>query len=150
MRAPHDAGNAAAPRTDTHSLERAIGLLRELATRKRTGWPLGEMAMRCQLEKGATRRLLAGLEREQQCQQRLDILKPTELRGPMEQLARAADVRLPVVLRHPVTARRTLYADPITQVFVERLSDHDEARMCCSQQAAIRPMCTATGSNQAT
>ncbi|SDD31758.1 IclR family transcriptional regulator [Paraburkholderia lycopersici] len=58
------------PRSGTQSLERAICLLRELASRNRAGWRLGELAARCEIDKGSAHRLLACLIRERLVEQR--------------------------------------------------------------------------------
>lgn len=50
--------------TGTQTLERSTRLLRELATRPRVGWGLTELALRCELDKGTTHRMLQGLVRE--------------------------------------------------------------------------------------
>jgi DNA-binding IclR family transcriptional regulator len=65
--APDDSSR---PRSGTQSLERAIGLLRELASRNRAGWRLGELAARCSIDKGSAHRLLACLIRERLVEQR--------------------------------------------------------------------------------
>lgn len=61
---------AGRPRSGTQSLERAICLLRELASRNRAGWRLGELAARCGIDKGSAHRLLACLIRERLVEQR--------------------------------------------------------------------------------
>ncbi len=61
---------AASQRTGTQSLERAVLVLRELATHGKFGWGLGEIAERCGLDRGTTHRLLACLVRERLVQQR--------------------------------------------------------------------------------
>jgi DNA-binding IclR family transcriptional regulator len=48
----------------TQSIERAVTILRVLATRERFGWGLTELATACQLKKATTHRILARLERE--------------------------------------------------------------------------------------
>lgn len=48
----------------TQSIERAVTVLRVLATRERFGWGLTELATACQLKKATTHRILARLERE--------------------------------------------------------------------------------------
>ncbi|CAG9274428.1 DNA-binding transcriptional regulator, IclR family [Paraburkholderia unamae] len=65
--APDEAGR---PRSGTQSLERAVCLLRELASRNRAGWRLGELAARCGIDKGSAHRLLACLVRERLVEQR--------------------------------------------------------------------------------
>jgi DNA-binding IclR family transcriptional regulator len=54
----------------TQSIERAALLLRELSTRARTGWRLTDLAERCSLDRGTTRRMLACLVRERLALQR--------------------------------------------------------------------------------
>ena len=66
-----DAGHAPL-RSGTQSLERAICLLRELASRNRAGWRLGDLAARCGIDKGSAHRLLACLIRERLVEQRPD------------------------------------------------------------------------------
>ena len=48
----------------TQSIERAVTVLRMLATRERFGWGLTELAAACNLKKATTHRILARLERE--------------------------------------------------------------------------------------
>ena len=48
----------------TQSIERAVTLLRVLATREHFGWGLTELATTCQLNKATTHRILARLQRE--------------------------------------------------------------------------------------
>jgi DNA-binding IclR family transcriptional regulator len=67
---PADFEETARPRSGTQSLERAICLLRELASRNRAGWRLGELAARCGIDKGSAHRLLACLIRERLVEQR--------------------------------------------------------------------------------
>lgn len=67
---PADIEEAARPRSGTQSLERAICLLRELASRNRAGWRLGELATRCGIDKGSAHRLLSCLIRERLVEQR--------------------------------------------------------------------------------
>lgn len=57
-------------RTGTQSVERAISLLRELATHGTAGWGLWDLADRCGLDRGTTHRLLACLVRERLVHQR--------------------------------------------------------------------------------
>lgn len=54
----------------TQSIERAVLLLRELSARARTGWRLTDLAERCGLDRGTTRRMLACLVRERMAVQR--------------------------------------------------------------------------------
>ena len=53
---------------------------------------------------------------------RLNMLNPAELKDSVAELAKAPDVFHPVVLQHPRTGRKSLYADPTTLVSVEGLS----------------------------
>lgn len=48
----------------TQSIERAVTVLRVLATREHFGWGLTELAATCRLNKATTHRILARLERE--------------------------------------------------------------------------------------
>jgi DNA-binding IclR family transcriptional regulator len=48
----------------TQSIERAVTVLRVLATRERFGWGLTELATACKLKKATTHRILSRLERE--------------------------------------------------------------------------------------
>lgn len=50
--------------TGTQTLERGARILKELATRPRVGWGLTELALRCELDKATTHRILKGLVRE--------------------------------------------------------------------------------------
>jgi DNA-binding IclR family transcriptional regulator len=52
------------PRSGTQTLERSIRLLKLIASRGRFGWRLSDLAEYCQMSKGTTHRLLAGLIRE--------------------------------------------------------------------------------------
>lgn len=61
---------AASRRTGTQSIERAILVLRELATHGKFGWGLGELAARCGLDRATTHRILGCLVRERMVQQR--------------------------------------------------------------------------------
>jgi alpha-ketoglutarate-dependent taurine dioxygenase len=54
---------------------------------------------------------------------RLAIMNATELKGKSEEMARAPDVFHPVVLQHPVTGKKALYADPTTLVSIDGLSE---------------------------
>lgn len=57
-------------RHGTQSIERAVNILREVATRNRFGWGLWGIAERCELDRGTTHRILACLVREGLLQQR--------------------------------------------------------------------------------
>jgi len=57
-------------RSGTQSIGRAIALLREVAARGHFGWQLGDLAVRCGLDKGTTHRMLAHLKRERMVTQR--------------------------------------------------------------------------------
>lgn len=57
-------------RTGTQSIERAMLVLREVATRGQFGWALGELAARCGIDRTTTHRILACLKRERMVQQR--------------------------------------------------------------------------------
>ncbi|MGE0804953.1 MAG: IclR family transcriptional regulator [Burkholderiaceae bacterium] len=61
---PPNLGAAPATRRGTQSLERAIGLLRELSTRLTGGWTLTELATQCGLDRGTAHRMLDCLIRE--------------------------------------------------------------------------------------
>jgi len=64
---------------------------------------------------------------------RFEIMSPTELKDPDSEQAKRMralpDVRHPVVLAHPVTGRKALYADPTTLVSIEGLSEEENARI---------------------
>ena len=57
-------------RRGTQSIERAVLILREIATHGRFGWGLWDIAERCGLDRGTTHRILACLVREGLLQQR--------------------------------------------------------------------------------
>jgi DNA-binding IclR family transcriptional regulator len=57
-------------RSGTQSIERAIGLLREISTRGQFGWQLSDLAARCQLGKSTAHRMLLCLVRERLVSQR--------------------------------------------------------------------------------
>jgi DNA-binding IclR family transcriptional regulator len=68
-------------RRGTQSIERAIGLLREISARGQFGWQLSDLAARCQLGKSTAHRMLVCLVRE-----RLVSQRPTDrhyMPGPM-------------------------------------------------------------------
>lgn len=71
---------------------------------------------------------------------RLGIMNAAELKDKVKELAQAPDVTHPVVLRHPVTGRRALYADPTTLVSIDGLSEADNAR--------VLPMLFAAGGDE--
>ena len=60
----------AGPRSGTQSIERAIGLLREISARGQFGWQLSDLAARCQLGKSTAHRMLICLVRERLVSQR--------------------------------------------------------------------------------
>ncbi|CAG4899940.1 TauD/TfdA dioxygenase family protein [Paraburkholderia gardini] len=60
---------------------------------------------------------------------RLAIMNATELKGKFDELSRTPDVRHPVVLEHPLTGRKALYADPTTLVSIDGLSEEENARI---------------------
>lgn len=60
---------------------------------------------------------------------RLAIMNATELKGKFDELSRAPDVRHPVVLEHPLTGRKALYADPTTLVSIDGLTEAENARI---------------------
>ena len=59
-----------AARSGTQSIERAVHLLRNLATRGRHGWGLWDLAARCGLSRATTHRILSCLVRERLAQRR--------------------------------------------------------------------------------
>ena len=59
-----------AERSGTQSIERAVQVLRALATRGRHGWGLWDLAARCGLSRATTHRILACLVRERLAQRR--------------------------------------------------------------------------------
>jgi taurine dioxygenase len=64
---------------------------------------------------------------------RFAIMSPTELKDPDSEQAKRMralpDVRHPVVLTHPHTGRKALYADPTTLVSIDGLSEEENARI---------------------
>jgi len=66
-------------------------------------------------------------------EKRLAILNPLELQDKNSEqfkaMASLPDAHHPVVLEHPVTGRKALYADPTTLVAVEGLSEEENARV---------------------
>jgi alpha-ketoglutarate-dependent taurine dioxygenase len=60
---------------------------------------------------------------------RLTIMNAAELKGSAAELAKAPDVFHPVVLQHPKTGRKSLYADPTTLVSIEGLSPAENDRV---------------------
>ncbi|WP_459615913.1 IclR family transcriptional regulator [Bordetella sp. 2513F-2] len=61
---------AAGEHGGTQSIERALRILRELASRGEFGWRLSDLAARCEMDKGTAHRVLACLAREHFVQQR--------------------------------------------------------------------------------
>lgn len=60
---------------------------------------------------------------------RLAIMNATELKGKFNELAQAPDVCHPVVLEHPISHCKALYADPTTLVSISGLSEEENARI---------------------
>ena len=62
---------------------------------------------------------------------RMALLNALELKGTEQgkQMAQLPDVHHPLVLTHPITGRKALYADPTTLVEIEGLSEADNARV---------------------
>ncbi len=108
MQSRSQAQAQAQPRSGTQSVERAIRVLREVAARHESGARLTDLAQRCELDMGTTRRILACLVRERMLNQRdtdrrylpgpllfeLGLTAPSyrclldACRAPMEELAR--------------------------------------------------------------
>jgi len=61
---------SAGDRKGTQSIERVVSLLREVASRPKVGWRLGDLAARCHLGRSTAHRLLACLVRERMVVQR--------------------------------------------------------------------------------
>lgn len=64
------ASTDAAPRTGTHSIEKAVLLLREIASRGRIGWGLRDLAQHCGMGPGTVHRILRCLVEERLVKQR--------------------------------------------------------------------------------
>ena len=62
---------------------------------------------------------------------RMALLNALELKGTEQgkKMAALPDVHHPLVLTHPITGRKALYADPTTLVEIEGLSEADNARV---------------------
>lgn len=60
---------------------------------------------------------------------RLGIMNATELKGKFDELSRTPDVFHQVVLTHPLTGRKALYADPTTLVSIDGLSEEENAQI---------------------
>jgi alpha-ketoglutarate-dependent taurine dioxygenase len=60
---------------------------------------------------------------------RLAALNPTELKDKIKELSKMPDVYHPVVLTHPETGRRALYADPTTLVEIQGLTPAENERI---------------------
>jgi DNA-binding IclR family transcriptional regulator len=69
------------PRRGTQSIQRAIGLLREISTRGQFGLQLSDLAARCRLDKSTAHRMLICLVRERLVSQRASDRR--YLPGPM-------------------------------------------------------------------
>jgi DNA-binding IclR family transcriptional regulator len=70
MQTPSEAPDELEPRTGTQSIERAVQVLRELASRGRLGWGLWDLAARCGLSRATTHRILGALVRARLAAQR--------------------------------------------------------------------------------
>jgi DNA-binding IclR family transcriptional regulator len=62
----------AASRSGTQSIERAVAVVKALASRGNFGWRLVDLSAHCNLDKGTTHRILRSLARERLVQQRAD------------------------------------------------------------------------------
>ena len=62
---------------------------------------------------------------------RMALMNALELKGTEQgkKMASLPDVYHPVVLKHPITGRKALYADPTTLVEIQGLSEADNARV---------------------
>lgn len=77
----------------------------------------------------AVRRKIDGRIGTYRYAKRLAIMNATELKGKFDEMSRAPDVRHPVVLEHPLTGRKALYADPTTLVAIDGLSEEENAQI---------------------
>ena len=76
------------------------------------------------------RRLIDGRQGRYSYAKRLGIFKASELASKVEDLKRQhPDVAHPLVLTHPRTGRKALYADPSTLVAIDGLDESDNERV---------------------
>lgn len=78
---------------------------------------------------GDVKELIEGRTGRYRYAKRLQLMNAAELKDTAAELAKTPDVFHPVVLKHPKTGRKALYADPTTLVSIEGLSQSENDRI---------------------